>query len=110
MELKEKVIKGLECCAYSKNGDKCEQCPYFSGCETEYGAFVELAHDALKLLVSQDEMYTNFVISWLREIYLNNIDWDEQISFLNAIEDIRDRAFYGLKQYFHDKQDGGEAK
>lgn len=51
----EKVIKGLECCAFSKRGDKCEQCPYFSGCETEYGAFVELAHDALALLKAQND-------------------------------------------------------
>ena len=51
---REKVIKGLECCAFSKRGDKCEQCPYFCGCETEYGAFVELAHDALALLKAQE--------------------------------------------------------
>lgn len=51
---REKVIKGLECCAFNKQGNKCEQCPYFSGCETEYGAFVELAHDALALLKAQE--------------------------------------------------------
>ena len=66
---KEKVIKGLECCAFSKRGDKCEQCPYFSGCETEYGAFVELAHDALALLKAQeprlltlDEIHDSMVV------------------------------------------------
>jgi hypothetical protein len=53
-EKREKVIKGLECCAFSNRADKCEQCPYFSGCETEYGAFVELARDALDLLKAQE--------------------------------------------------------
>ena len=66
---REKVIKGLECCAFSKRGDKCEQCPYFSGCETEYGAFVELAYDALALLKAQvphlltlDEIHDSMVV------------------------------------------------
>lgn len=66
---REKVIKGLECCAFSKRGDKCEQCPYFSGCETEYGAFVELAHDALALLKAQEMR-----VMTLEEV--NALDWD----------------------------------
>ena len=53
MELREKVIEGLESCSVSKLHDKCDKCPYCSSCGTEGGSFAEIAHDALKLLTNQ---------------------------------------------------------
>lgn len=59
-----------------------------------------------KLLKEQDERYKNMVLSWLREIAINNVECNREMTFLDAVEDIRDRASYGLKQYFIDKQEG----
>lgn len=47
---KSRVKEGLECCAHRKDFDACNECPYFSGCETEYGAFAQLASDALNMI------------------------------------------------------------
>jgi len=56
MGLRNKVLEGLECCARRKDTDVdyCNKCPYFSGCSTEFGAFAELASDALALLKAQE--------------------------------------------------------
>ena len=56
MGLRNKVLEGLECCARRKDTDVdyCDKCPYFSGCSTEFGAFAELASDALALLKAQE--------------------------------------------------------
>ena len=45
-----KIKEGLECCAHRKDFDACGKCPYFSGCETQYGSFAELARDALSVI------------------------------------------------------------
>lgn len=66
----------------------------------------EPINDAIAILKEQDERYKNMVLSWLREIAINNVDCNRDMTFLDAVEDIRDRASYGLKQYFIDKQEG----
>lgn len=45
---KQKVIKGLECCAYKKN---CNECPYFKGNAT---CMDDKDKDALELLKEQE--------------------------------------------------------
>lgn len=53
---KEKVIKGLECCA-AMSGDECNKCPYGDECiDTDllYG-IPHLASDALAMLKGQEE-------------------------------------------------------
>ena len=62
-------------------------------------------HDRLEMLKAkqQRKMYANMVISWLREIALNNVDSNREMTFLDAVEDIRERAEYGLENYFRDK-------
>lgn len=56
MTNREKVLKGLECCA-SKYEDACQKCPYEYECnnpyESAYG-FTHLAADALELLKQDD--------------------------------------------------------
>ena len=49
------------------------------------------------------KLYTDMVIDWLREIAINNIDCNRQMTFLDAVEDIRNRASYGLRSFFEDK-------
>lgn len=66
----------------------------------------DVLKEILALLKEQDERYKNMVISWLREIALNNVDCNRNMTFLDAIENIHDRALYGLEQYFRDKQEG----
>ena len=57
MPNREKVIKGLECCA-SMNGSACRECPYSSECidyEVPYPTgTAHLAADALVLLKEQE--------------------------------------------------------
>lgn len=60
-------------------------------------------HDELK---KKQQSYVNMVVSWLREIALNNVDSNREMTFLDAVEDIRERAIYGLPNYFKDKQNG----
>ena len=53
---REKVIKGLECCA-AMSGDECNKCPYGDECvDTDllYG-IPHLASDALALLKEQEK-------------------------------------------------------
>lgn len=54
---KEKVIKGLECCA-SMNGGACRECPYSSECVASEVLYqtgtAHLAADALALLKEQE--------------------------------------------------------
>lgn len=53
---KEKVIKGLECCA-AMSGDECSKCPYGAECrdtDLPYG-MPHLASDALALLKEQNQ-------------------------------------------------------
>lgn len=55
MTNKEKVIKGLECCA-AMSGDECRECPYEHECkdtDLPYG-MPRLAADALALLKEQE--------------------------------------------------------
>ena len=104
---REKVIKGLECCA-AMSGDECNKCPYgdeFIDADLLYG-IPHLASDALAMLKKQEAVFANLAGDWLREIALNNFDCNRNMTFLDAVEDIRDRASYGLKQYFIDKQEG----
>ena len=54
---KEKVIKGLECCA-TMSGDECRKCPYRHECQDTdlpYG-MPHLAADALALLKEQQKL------------------------------------------------------
>jgi hypothetical protein len=46
---REKVIKGLECCGYSRFMDKCQECPYDGK-----DCFRRLKEDALALLQAQE--------------------------------------------------------
>lgn len=50
---REKVIKGLECCAYKKN---CNECPYFKGNAT---CMDDKDKDALELLKEQEPTKKN---------------------------------------------------
>lgn len=55
MTNKEKVIKGLECCA-AMSGDECRECPYGHECrdtDLPYG-MPHLAADALAILKEQE--------------------------------------------------------
>ena len=56
MQDREKVIKGLECCA-SMNGGACRECPYSSECVSSEVLYqtgtAHLAADALALLKEQ---------------------------------------------------------
>ena len=47
---REKVLKGLECCAYWHG---CKGCPYIEDCDRAEG-FTALARDALALLKVQE--------------------------------------------------------
>ena len=47
---REKVIKALECCGYSKFMDKCQECPYDGR-----DCFKRLKSDALALLKEQEK-------------------------------------------------------
>lgn len=40
--------------------------------------------------------------SWLREIAINNADANKTVTFLEAVEDICNRAETGLRQYLED--------
>ena len=54
---REKVVKGLECCA-SMNGSACRECPYSSECVASEATYqtgtAHLAADALALLKEQE--------------------------------------------------------
>lgn len=41
-------------------------------------------------------------VSWLREIAINNTDANKAVTFLEAVEDICNRAETGLRQYLED--------
>ena len=60
---REKVIKGLECCA---DGDcKGQECPYHHNLPEDWNKFdcnTELARDALKLLMAQDRVRPEVLI------------------------------------------------
>ena len=70
-----------------------------------------LLQDVLSILKEQEAVeakghaaiFASLVVDWLREIAYNNIDCNREMTFLDAIEDIRDRASYGLKAFFADK-------
>ena len=94
----EKVIKGIDICLQRL---RCgEDCPYYN--YEKIGCMEQLREDALELLKDQPQKYASMVVSWLREIALNNVDCNKEMTFLDAVEDIRDRASYGLAQYFKD--------
>ena len=48
-QMLEKVIKGLECCGYSRFMDKCQECPYDGK-----DCFKRLKTDAIALLKAQE--------------------------------------------------------
>jgi len=48
---REKVIKGLECCGFTENMIRCDNCPYD---RSEGGCFTKLRHEALELLKEQE--------------------------------------------------------
>ena len=56
-ELREKVMKGLKCCA-AMSGEQCAKCPYANECEEGESKFfagsAHLAADALSLLKAQE--------------------------------------------------------
>ena len=57
MTNKEKVIKGLECCA-AMSGDECRKCPYGHEClnaDLPYG-MPHLAADALAVIKEQQQL------------------------------------------------------
>lgn len=54
IERREKVIRGLECCARNKYKDVCPECDYFSDCLGEGGMAARLAHEALKIIKVQE--------------------------------------------------------
>lgn len=60
---KEKVIKGLECCA-SMDGGACRECPYSSDCIAEEATYqtgtAHLAADALAMLKEQEPRVLNW--------------------------------------------------
>ena len=60
-EKREKVIKGLECCA-AMSGDECRECPYSKECldaDLPYG-MPHLAAEALALLKAQEPRVMEF--------------------------------------------------
>jgi hypothetical protein len=90
---KAKIMQGLECCSKRKDGDDCDNCPYFSGCATEYGSFTELASQALMLIEEQTRIlklysktdgylyahgwdWTTFP-EWKEQSVIEDIDWME---------------------------------
>ena len=96
----EKTIYDIERCICHVP-DACRDCSYCG--HGEYLDCMEkLLGDALELLKEQPQKYASMVVSWLREIALNNVDCNREMTFLDAVEDIRDRASYGLAQYFKD--------
>jgi hypothetical protein len=98
---KEKIIKGIEYCIGNK---PCYECPYknYIICEKQ------LKYDILSWMKNEEERYATMVISWLTEIAMNNAYARQEMPYIDAIEDIRARASYRLKQYFIDKQKGQE--
>ena len=56
---REKVIKGLECCGYSKFMNKCQECPYDGG-----DCFKRLINDALALLKAQEPVKPTLARGW----------------------------------------------
>lgn len=98
---KDKIIKGVEYCIGTK---PCYECPYkdYVICERQ------LKCDILSWMKNEEERYVDMVLSWLMEIALNNSDIREEMPYIDALTDIRNRAKTGLKQYFIDKQKGQE--
>ena len=56
-----------------------------------------------KSVCEEERVYVNLVISWLREIAINNMYNNRQMGFVDAVEEIRDRAATGLANYLKDK-------
>ena len=64
-ELREKVIKGLECCSSEEN--KCLACPYYGVCYvTQEFPFRAIFADAIALLKAQ-EANDAIPLKWMRE-------------------------------------------
>ena len=67
---REKVIKGLECCA-SMNGSACRECPYSSECIASEATYqtgtAHLAADALAVLKEQEAVEPKQVDLYVRE-------------------------------------------
>ena len=72
MRLK-KILEGLEQCSKRKGTDTCSNCPYFSGCNTEYGSFTQLATEAKAAL---EEMNRIIKLYAKCEGYLAVHGWD----------------------------------
>lgn len=96
------VIEALEYCvnAYPLCGEKC---PFIHRCQ---GNGRQIQRDALELLKEQDAHYMNLVVAWLREIAINNYSDKTEMTFVDAVEEIKDRAEYGLMNYFRDVRSG----
>lgn len=62
MHDREKVIKGLECCGYSRFMDKCQECPYDGK-----DCFKRLKTDALTLLKEQEPKSGHWVDKCCRD-------------------------------------------
>ena len=75
---REKVIRGLECCA-AMSGDECRECPYSKECldaDLPYG-MPHLAADALALLKAQEPRV--MALEDVRELHANDVVWLEDI-------------------------------
>ena len=59
---KEKVIKGLECCANDKPfyHAHCDECPYNGRKPDNMGGCTKLYHDALELLKDQETTFDDY--------------------------------------------------
>ena len=72
--IREKVIKGLECCS-QMSGEACNECPYANECEEGEGLLAGAAHlaaNALDLLKGQDPRV---------------LTWDEMMALPHGKED-----------------------
>ena len=95
------IMLGLECCA---TGDKCSSdCPYDDKYPTIYKCTKALAKDTLELIKEEPKIYEGMVLSWLSELALNNVGYDEEMTFVEAIEAICERVEIGLCSFFEDK-------
>lgn len=68
-DLREKVIKGLECCSQMA-GEVCRECPYANECEEGEGLLAGAAHlaaDALSLLKAQEPRVMTLAELWHME-------------------------------------------
>lgn len=84
-----------------KMGDKCEKCD-----RDTRSCHYEVIFSRMDVCSMLDDAPTidavpEFV-AWLRKIAINNADANKTVTFLEAVEDICNRAETGLRQYLED--------